>query len=422
MKIVVVGGGFAGCAVAVQAAKMGAEVSLIERMDMLCGTGCVGGIFRNNGRFTAAEEMIAMGGGEVFQLLDEYARHKNISFPGHDHASLFDVAKVPVAMEKLLRKFNVVLYKKTRISAVHMQEKYTIKEIVSDDGRIFNGDVFVDATGTAGPLNMCYKNGNGCASCILRCTSFGGRISLSGLCGVHEYGVKRDDQRLGAISGSCKLMKESLSGDIQKVLNKQGIAVIPIPKHLQEDHRKVKACQQYTASEYAHNIVLLDTGHAKMMAPFFSLEKLRQIPGFEYARYEDPYAGGVGNSVRLTAMVERENTMKVKGISNLFCAGEKSGAFVGHTEAIVTGVLAGFNAVTFGTDKENKLLELPEETACGFAINYVKEWGLEEKITFSGSVLYEKLKEKRLYTTDENVIYKRISLCGLENVFNVPQS
>ena len=420
MKIIVVGGGFAGCAAAIQAAKMGAEVSLIERTDMLCGTGAVGGIFRNNGRYTAAEEIIAMGGGEVFKVLDEYARHKNISFPGHEHASLFDVAKVPVAIERLLERFGVTLYKCTRISAVHMQEHFTIKEIVSDEGTVFGGDVFIDATGTAGPLNMCYKNGNGCASCVLRCSTFGGRISLSALCGVREYAVKGDVERFGAMSGSCKLMKESLSGDIQKVLNKKGVAVVPVPKHLQEDHRSMKACQQYTAQEYAQNIILLDTGHAKMMTPFFTLEKLRKIPGFEYARYEDPYAGGVGNSIRFTAMVKRDNTMKVKGMSNLFCAGEKSGAFVGHTEAIVTGVLAGYNAVKNALGADVELLALPIETACGFGIDFAKE--KQEKCTFSGTELLELLKEKRLYTTDNNVIYKRVKDCGLENVFNVLQS
>jgi len=36
---------------------------------MLLGTGLVGGIFRNNGRFVAAEEAIAMGAGEVFGVM-----------------------------------------------------------------------------------------------------------------------------------------------------------------------------------------------------------------------------------------------------------------------------------------------------------------------------------------------------------------
>ncbi|MCK4828979.1 FAD-dependent oxidoreductase, partial [bacterium] len=53
MKVIVVGGGWAGCAASLSACKQGAEVVLIERTDMLLGTGLVGGIMRNNGRFTA---------------------------------------------------------------------------------------------------------------------------------------------------------------------------------------------------------------------------------------------------------------------------------------------------------------------------------------------------------------------------------
>ena len=88
MKVVVIGGGWAGCAAALSAAKQGAEVTLAERTDMLLGTGLVGGIFRNNGRFTAAEEAIALGGGELFELMDAHAVHRNMEFPGHKHASL----------------------------------------------------------------------------------------------------------------------------------------------------------------------------------------------------------------------------------------------------------------------------------------------------------------------------------------------
>ncbi|MDT8378651.1 MAG: FAD-dependent oxidoreductase [Desulfotignum sp.] len=65
MRVIVIGGGWAGCAAAVSAVKQGAEVVLLERTDMLLGTGLVGGIMRNNGRLTATEELKAMGGGSV---------------------------------------------------------------------------------------------------------------------------------------------------------------------------------------------------------------------------------------------------------------------------------------------------------------------------------------------------------------------
>lgn len=41
---------------------------------------------RNNGRFTAAEELIALGAGDLINITDENSRHKNIDFPGHKHA------------------------------------------------------------------------------------------------------------------------------------------------------------------------------------------------------------------------------------------------------------------------------------------------------------------------------------------------
>lgn len=85
MKIVIVGGGWAGCAASAQAAKSGASVTLLERTDSLLGTGLVGGIIRNNGRFTATEEMAAMGGDDMFRAMDICLRHKCISFPGHQH-------------------------------------------------------------------------------------------------------------------------------------------------------------------------------------------------------------------------------------------------------------------------------------------------------------------------------------------------
>ncbi len=86
MKVIVIGGGWAGCAAAITAKNAGAQVSLYEKTDMLLGLGNVGGIMRNNGRFTASEELIALGGGELIHLTDKNSRHKNMDFPGHKHA------------------------------------------------------------------------------------------------------------------------------------------------------------------------------------------------------------------------------------------------------------------------------------------------------------------------------------------------
>lgn len=417
--VIIVGGGWSGCASAVQAVKGGAEATILERTDMLLGTGLVGGIMRNNGRFTATEECIAMGGGELFQLVDRNCRHRNINFPGHEHANLYDIGKTPGAVREYLESIGVNIVYQARVTKAEMDGR-KIVSVTDGQGRTFEGDVFLDATGTAGPMDNCSKYGNGCAMCILRCPSYGGRVSLTGLAGVEEIQGKKQDGTIGAMSGSCKLYKESLSPEIVRELNEKGVAVIPIPENLEEDHLGIKACQQYALNEYKKNIVLLDTGHAKLMSPYFSLERLHRIPGFETARYEDPYAGGKGNSIRFFSMAPRDDTLKVKDVENLYCGGEKAGLLVGHTEAIVTGTLAGTNAVKFL--RGEKPLTVPPQLAIGDAIAFVREEmqtekGLSLKYTFSGSVLFERMKELGLYTIDVEEIRSRVRGAGMEDAF-----
>lgn len=423
MKVVIVGGGWSGCAASISASKQGAEVILIERTDMLLGTGLVGGIMRNNGRFTAAEEMIAMSGGELFQLTDQNGLHHHIEFPGHHHATLYNVATMEPLVKKSLLEKGVQIHLTTRIEDVE-KEGSRVKAVIgkSEEEKVrFEGDVFIDATGTAGPPANCTKYGNGCVMCILRCPSFGGRTSLTAKAGVQEMIGKKGNQ-IGAMSGSCKLFKESLSREIVDTLEKKGVAMIPVPPVEQSKEKlSIKACQQYALPEFEENIILLDTGHAKLMAPFFPLEALRRIPGFENARYEDPYAGGLGNSIRYVGMAPRDDALSVKGIENLFCAGEKAGLLVGHTEAIVTGTLAGYNAVK--QIKKEKPLILPTTLAAGDAVAHVRtqmetEEGLGYKYTFSGSVYFERMKQRGLYTTDVKEIEKRVDQAGTLRIFS----
>ena len=245
-KVVVIGGGWAGTAAALSAKKAGADVVLLERTDMLLGTGLVGGIMRNNGRFTATEEMIAMGGGELFQVTDNVARHKNIEFPGHKHASLYDVALVEPAVKKILIDAGVEIYTESRVTDV-VAEGNKILAVVTEDGTKFEGDVFVECTGTAGPQSNCTKYGNGCAMCVYRCPSYGPRVSIAAKMGVKEMMAKKADGTYGAMSGSCKLFKESLSEEIVNKLNSTGVVVVPVPEHAKEgaDILTKKACQQY---------------------------------------------------------------------------------------------------------------------------------------------------------------------------------
>ncbi|HUJ90022.1 MAG TPA: FAD-dependent oxidoreductase [Syntrophorhabdales bacterium] len=421
MKVVIVGGGWAGCAAAIAARKQGAEVSLLERTDMLLGCGLVGGIMRNNGRFTAAEEMLAMSGGDLFRLTDQTSLHQNMDFPSHRHSSMYNSSIIEPVVKQFLLQKGVQIQLVTRIDDAEMQDRQ-IKAVTGktkDEKVRVEGDVFIDTTGTAGPPAQCTKYGNGCAMCILRCPSFGGRASLTAKCGVTEL-VGRKGDRIGAMSGACEVHKETLSREIVETLNKTGVVVIPVPAALQSKGKlEIKACQQYALPEFSENLVILDNGHAKLMVPFFPLEILRQLPGMEQARYKDPYAGGQGNSIRYIGMAPRDDALKVKGVENLFCAGEKAGLLVGITEAMVTGELAGHNAVKW--IKREKPLVLPDTLAVGDAISHVRtrmetEEGLAYKYTFSGSVYFDRMLEKNLYLTDPAAIRKKVEEAGLAGV------
>lgn len=421
MKVVIIGGGWAGAAAAVEAKKAGADVVVLEKTDLLIGVGNVGGIMRNNGRFTAAEEMIALGGGELFNITDKCSRHVNINFPAHNHASLYDVTKVEPEVRRYLYKIGVNIIFEGRVVDVEKNGS-KIEGVYLQDGTFIDGDVFIETTGSTGPMGNCVRYGKGCSMCILRCPSFGPRISISQRAGVEDILGMRGDDSYGAMSGSCKLNKDSLSPEIREKLNKDGVVVLKVPKEdVNMDKLKMKVCQQYALKEFAENVILLDTGHAKLMTSYYPLEKLRKIPGLENARFEDPYSGGKANSIRYLSMAPRDNTMKVIGIDNLFVGGEKAGLFVGHTEAIVTGTLAGLNAVRYGIGLKGA--ELPVSLAVGDIISYenkAKETkdGLRKRYTFAGAGYFERMKELGLYTTDIEAIQKRVELLGLKDFYN----
>lgn len=414
-RVVIVGGGWAGCAAALTARQAGAEeVILLERTDSLLGTGLVGGIMRNNGRFTATEEMFAMGAGHLFKVCDDNSRHVNMEFPGHKHASIYDVAKIEPAVKSCLLSHGVELWMFSRITNVEI-DNGSINAVQLENGTRVEGDVFLDTTGTCGAQTLCTDNGNGCVMCVIRCPTFGPRVSLVGACGIPEKTGKKPSGALGAMSGSCKLSKETISSDILEELERTGLAMIPLPEHMiNTDKLGMKACAQYALKEYAENVILLDTGHVKLMTPFIPLHELQQLPGLEGVRYVDPYAGTLGNSMRFTDLSPRDDAMRVNSdIDNLFCGGEKAGLLVGHTEAIVTGALAGHNAVRAIAGKET--ITLPHSISIGDAITNVREEmetdvGLGNKYTFSGSVYFNRMKDKGLYTTDINAVQRHAHL------------
>ncbi|MHC6180114.1 FAD-dependent oxidoreductase [Clostridium sp. JNZ X4-2] len=421
MKVIVIGSGWSGCAAALTAKKAGADVTIYEKTDMILGLGNVGGIMRNNGRYTAAEEITALGAGDLINITDSLTRHKNLDFPNHAHAWLYDVNKIEPIVRKYILNKDIKINLMSRVVDVKM-DLNKIKGIYTSDGNYEEADVFVETTGSTGPMGNCIRYGNGCSMCILRCPSFGPRISISSCAGVEDLHGERADGNYGAFSGSCKLAKETIGKDLLNRVEEKGVAVLKVPKEdINLDKLQAKVCQQYALKEFAENIILLDTGHIKLMTSYYPLDKLRKIPGLENVKFIDPYAGGKGNSIRYLSVAPVSNDLKVSGIENLFCGGEKSGLFVGHTEAICTGSLAGHNAVRHGLGIPP--LILPTSTVIGDIINYANQKirtseGRKNRYTFSGAEYFNRMKEKGMYTIDKIVIKNQISSLNLLDIFN----
>jgi folate-dependent tRNA-U54 methylase TrmFO/GidA len=124
--------------------------------------------------------------------------------------------------------------------------------------------------------------------------------------------------------------------------------------------------------------------------------------------------------MRYAALSPRDDAMRVLGVANLFCGGEKAGLLVGHTEAMVTGTLAGHNAVRHALGQAP--LVLPGKLAVGDAIAHVRsrmqnDDGMREKYTFSGAGYFKRMKELGLYSTDDAAIRARVQATGLAGVF-----
>ena len=419
-KIVIVGGGWSGVSAAVCARRAGAEVVLIEKTDLLLGAGNVGGIFRNNGRYTATEEMRALGAGELFEIMDACALHKDIEFPGHAHASLYDVGAIEPEVRRFVEGLGIEVMTETHVMDVEVGEGL-VAAVVLNDGTMIRGDAFIDATGSSGPMGNCLRYGNGCSMCIQRCPTYGPRVSLTAKCGIKDLIGTRKNGTPGVFSGACKISMDSLSAEARKELEQTGLVILKVPEE-DIDYSKLdnKACKQYALKEYSENLILLDTGGAKLMTSYYPLDLLRKIPGLENAEYIDPYSAGRGNSIRYLSVAPCLDTMQAEGIDNLFCAGEKGAPLIGHTEAVVTGALAGHNAVRQACGRRQVIL--PDQLATGRIIShsheqFIRQGKYDERYTFAGGSFFEIMKKEGLYSTDPDVIKQRVESENLTNVF-----
>ncbi len=419
-KVLIIGGGMAGCAAAIAACKKNAEVTIFEKTDRLGGLSQVAGTFGANAQLTAMEEAIIMGATEIPGLLKSLVIHSNVKMPGKEHVSLYDCRRFSEGLHRTVEKLGIEVRCGTRFTDIE-KEGDSIKAITVDNGERIEAEAFVDATGTSGPMENCKKYGNGCVDCPQRCPTFGGRISPTACAGVVERVGLRNDGRPGSYTAAFTLVKETMSSDIQAKLEEDGSILYPVPFGLINELR-ARICFVPTSvtSDYAEKLTLEDNGYMNVIGiPWLTLNELRQLPGFERAAFVQPYTGWVGNAIRYMAVAPRDVHLRVKGIANLFVAGDKVGGQPnGVTEAFITGTVAGHNAARVA-DGDLSLERIPESTAIGdfLAFTDMKQGDMASRHTFMWGPYFERLKEKGLYTVDLDIIRRRVASAEMTGVF-----
>lgn len=421
-KVVVIGGGVSGCQAAMTAAKAGADVTLLERTDSLGGCALLAGDFRGNAEFTAIEELIAMGGGDIFEIMDASTIH-HIEFPGEPleaHISVYDVTTIESPIRKAVKNHDVEIRYRTRAIDCQMEGK-KIKKVITDKGESIGGDVFIEAVGTTGPMEACQRYGVGCVLCNTMCPAFGSPEGIGSKIGIEETFRKREDGSIGVMGAGFNLAKESLSKELRKNLEATGFLLVPIPKEY-VDYEKLKwiAVPQNVRKEFIENLCMCDNGFAKVRIQLFMpLEHLRSIKGLENARMIDPLAGGIGNNIRGLGILPTDPSLKVRGVDNLYSSGERAGS-AGLGQAIVTGAIAGNNAVR--SIFSLPALKIPATTVIGECLSFYHEGeNYENFATQRYNVkihpFFLRVKEKGLYLTNPAKIKERIRQEGLEDIF-----
>ena len=422
-KIVVVGGGFSGCAAAITAAKAGGDVLLIERTDMLTAAGLRAGRMNFNGKLAAAEEAKALGGGDVFEALESIILHRG-NIVDELHGYIYNTAIVEPTVRRTVEKAGVKLQLCTRITDVE-KEGSAIRAVVAHDKSRYAGDAFIDCSGTFGGVAVCTKWGKGCVMCATyRCMTFGDRVSIATKAGAPELMRHRPDGTPGVMGAAITIFKESLAPDLQKRLEQEGAVSIPLPKEI-IDYSKQHSIGGIRSRRQMEFLNVVDIGlSAKCVGiGFLTLRDLRTVRGLEEAIIEDPWGGGLYNNINKVSMTPRDDSLLTRGFSNLFLGGEKAGPGTGIAEVLVVGALAGHNAVRQAMDMAP--LILPRTTAIGDFIAFTGEMmdqpeGLKEGYSFAHTTYFDRMKALNTYSPDPQAAHERIKTHGLTGILAQP--
>ncbi len=426
MKIVIVGGGPAGFSASVIARNLGAEVVVLERMNKLSGLGLQAGMHEIGASDVALTETMALGGGELFKIFDSLVIGKGIVIPGFGKISTYNIYKLDAYMQRALKEKGIEVLLRQRVVDMDV-ENGRAKSVLTKDGKVINGDVFIDCTGGGKGLGDCRKWGVGCVGCSLQCQVFG---PLGGVVDrkvdvvpfQNEYGLK--EGIFGKLGTSVIMAMDSLSENIQRELEEKGWVQVPVPESVRPNYGRAEKTGHlkglHSNETLKHNITLLNVGGAAKITTVASplyVENLRDIPGFEEVLLLDPVDGERGHSVRLTAFPSWENTMRLSSLKNVLCAGNKAGSLNSLLDAMVTGELAGYNATKIASGQE--CLEIPETLAIGSFIKYFGEMMRSENGRKSGYSVnrMDLLKKLGVYRENKDDIVKEVKRTGLDGIY-----
>jgi len=428
MKIVILGGGVAGFSAAMVAKNVGAEeVLVIERTDMLGGIALVAGIgIFGDGALVGLTEERTFGGASLYDdVFYPIATHKERDVPGLGTTMLYNVNKLDAAMQGVLKQNGIEVMLSRKVIDLRLTE-HKIETVLLEDGTAVDGDVFIDTTGSATGIPGCTRFGYGCVGCILRCPTFGNPQGVADK-KVKTITAKNALGTPGQLGTSVLIPIASLSEDYQKQLEMQGWVSIAVPpgvvanqeRALKAGSRGIDTMNQDLLKQ---NLLIVDVGgYIKVTANGSALyaASLRKFPGLENITIAQPTAGAKGHFVFGLNIAPRNNALEVESFDNLLCAGLKAGNTNSLLDAVVSGDLAGYNAVRKA--KGLKCVEIPKTLAVGAFIDYVwrmmdTEEGIRKCPTMENINI---LKSLGVYRKKEAIL-KEVEKAGLTGIYSRP--